>query len=453
MAFALISLASAQVGTRDDPIPIGTTVSLGDGWQITVMSVIPDATNIVLKENMFNKPPKPGDQFFIARVQVKYTGTNSAQFGGDYRLRAVGPSNVGYSTFQNSPGVIPDPLLNSDVFTDGAIEGNVGWEIKSTDANALVMYDNPLSFGGNNEREYMALYTAPSTSPQDATTWINKGNALMDQKKYDAAIKAYDEATKLSPNNTKASTIKWAWDFKGLALCSQGKYDEAIKAYDEAIRLDPNWAGAWYDKGGALYNLKRYNESIESYDQAIKLNSSEPNYWFYRGNALGAQGKYDEAVKAYDKAIELKPDLKGLILNNEAITFVNEGGDLYSQGKYDEAVKAFDKGLEINQSYKEAWVYKGLALSNQGKYNESIKSIDKAIEINQSFEEAWYAKGIALALQGKYNDSLQAINEAIELKPDYIVAWNLNGLILKKLGKTSEADAAFAKAKELGYRG
>jgi hypothetical protein len=29
---------------------VGTTVNLGDGWQITVLSVIPDATNIVLKE-------------------------------------------------------------------------------------------------------------------------------------------------------------------------------------------------------------------------------------------------------------------------------------------------------------------------------------------------------------------------------------------------------------------
>lgn len=231
MAFFLISLANAQVGTREDPIPIGTTVNLGDGWQITVQSVIPDATDIVLKENMFNKPPKPGDQFFMARVQVKYTGTNSAQFGGGYRLRAVGPSSVGYSTFQNSPGVIPDPLPNSDVFTGGAIEGNVGWEIKLSDAKALVMYDNPISFGGNNERVYLALYPAPvisglgsslispsDTSSKDASACIEKGLALIDQKKYDEAIKAYDEAIKLSPNN---NTAKWAWDFKGLALCSQ----------------------------------------------------------------------------------------------------------------------------------------------------------------------------------------------------------------------------------------
>ena len=193
------------MGTREDPIPVGTTVTLGDGWQITVQSVIPDATDIVLKENQFNKLPKSGDQFFIARVQAKYTGPNSATFSGSYRLRAVGPSSIGYSTFANNPGVIPDPIPESEVFTGGVIEGNVGWEIKSSDANALVMYDNPLSFGGNNDRMYMALYLSPvGTSPQNAAGWDDKGNALKTQGRYDEAINAYNEAIRLDPNDIEA---------------------------------------------------------------------------------------------------------------------------------------------------------------------------------------------------------------------------------------------------------
>jgi hypothetical protein len=55
--------------------------------------------------------------------------------------------------------VIPDPLPNSDVFTGGAIEGNVGWEIKSSDANALEMYDKPLSIGTQGNPIFMALYS------------------------------------------------------------------------------------------------------------------------------------------------------------------------------------------------------------------------------------------------------------------------------------------------------
>jgi hypothetical protein len=153
------SAYAADVGTRENPVPIGNSVDLGDGWQIAVVDVIPDATDIVLKENMFNKPPKAGDQFFLAMVAVKYTGSGSSTFNGGYRLRAVGPSAVGYSTFENNPGVIPDPLPNSDVFSGGVIKGYVGWEIKSSDANALEMYDKPLSFGNSNNPIFMALYS------------------------------------------------------------------------------------------------------------------------------------------------------------------------------------------------------------------------------------------------------------------------------------------------------
>lgn len=145
-------------GTRDDPIPIGTAVDLGDGWQIVVLDVIPSATKIVMGENPFNDPPEAGNQFFLAKVRAKYIGEGSDTFGGRFRLRVVGPSSIGYSTFENSPGVIPDPLPDSEVFSGGIIEGNIGWEVKSSDASSLVMYDSPISFGDNEDRIYMALY-------------------------------------------------------------------------------------------------------------------------------------------------------------------------------------------------------------------------------------------------------------------------------------------------------
>ena len=43
------------------------------------------------------------------------------------------------------------------------------------------------------------------------------------------------------------------WTNKGNALSAQGKYNEAIKAFDEAIRLNPNDAVTWSNKGIALF--------------------------------------------------------------------------------------------------------------------------------------------------------------------------------------------------------
>jgi tetratricopeptide (TPR) repeat protein len=44
------------------------------------------------------------------------------------------------------------------------------------------------------------------------------------------------------------------WLDKGNVLINQSKYDDAIKAHDEAIRLDPNDVAARNNKGIALYD-------------------------------------------------------------------------------------------------------------------------------------------------------------------------------------------------------
>jgi hypothetical protein len=127
------------------------------GWQVVVNSVTPDATSTVLARNQFNDKPKPGEQFFIANITVTYNGQGSGRFDGRYRLRTVGAASVSYSTFDNSCGVIPDELPDSETFSGGSLSGNVCWSIRSSDAASLVMYDNPLSFGTNQKRVFISL--------------------------------------------------------------------------------------------------------------------------------------------------------------------------------------------------------------------------------------------------------------------------------------------------------
>ena len=50
--------------------------------------------------------------------------------------------------------------------------------------------------------------------------------------KYKEAIKCYDVALKITPNNTTA------WINKDLALLSLGKYTDAMDCCEEALRMD-----------------------------------------------------------------------------------------------------------------------------------------------------------------------------------------------------------------------
>jgi tetratricopeptide (TPR) repeat protein len=47
------------------------------------------------------------------------------------------------------------------------------------------------------------------------------------------------------------------------------QYEEALKSYEQAIKLDPNNYAAYNNKGTALNDLGRYDEALKVFDQAL----------------------------------------------------------------------------------------------------------------------------------------------------------------------------------------
>jgi hypothetical protein len=151
--------------TRDNPVLFGETAMIRD-WEVRVLEIYPDATEMVMDENQFNDPPRNDHQFFIARVEATYTGPDYDNFDGRFSLRAVGESAVSYSTYLDRCGVYPDELEDPDVYEGGTIEGNVCWEIRSSDADSLIMFYDDLLF--DTDREYFALYEGDPLPIPDA---------------------------------------------------------------------------------------------------------------------------------------------------------------------------------------------------------------------------------------------------------------------------------------------
>ena len=73
---------SDDMGTRESPIPIGTTFELNNGWEITVVDVIPYADDMIKEENMFNQEPDSGSQYFLAMIAAKNNGTSVDKIKG-----------------------------------------------------------------------------------------------------------------------------------------------------------------------------------------------------------------------------------------------------------------------------------------------------------------------------------------------------------------------------------
>lgn len=286
--------------------------------------------------------------------------------------------------------------------------------------------------------------------PQNAEAWNGKGFALEGLGRNAEAEVAFDKAIKINPQYAEF------WYNKSEALKNQGKHDEAIKCFDnvtkaldEAIKSgldDALLISAFTFKGLALNNMGKYDESIRCFDEIIKLDTNDALAWCNKGEALKNQGKYDEAIKCLDNAILIKPSF--------IQAWINNGIALYKQGKHDEAIKCFDETLRIDPNNYGAWLNKGIVLTSHSKYDEAIKCFNEAHgrerELNLS-AEALNSKGKALYHTGKHDDALTTLDQAIKLDPQYAETWNNKGVVLQSLDRISDAEAAFAKAKELGY--
>jgi tetratricopeptide (TPR) repeat protein len=74
-----------------------------------------------------------------------------------------------------------------------------------------------------------------------------------------------------SERERRRMVFKNSLNNNGFDLMNQGKYEDAIRAFDEAINIDPQLGKAWYNKGLALQSLGRYNEANAVFAKAKEL--------------------------------------------------------------------------------------------------------------------------------------------------------------------------------------
>lgn len=305
-----------------------------------------------------------------------------------------------------------------------------------------------------------------------AENWYKKGLELDKKGSYEEAIKAYDKAIEIEPQNAAF------WFAKGQSLLSttygpiglRGQErtvveEAAIKAYDKAVQIDPNYTDAWICKGFLLLriatrnstvDLNKCNESLNSFDKALELNPKDTNAWQGRGTLLLSLNKVEEAIESYDEALESDPSNIG--------ASEGKGQALAALGRKNESTKTYDNSLETldrdiktansAENLSQAWLMKGMVLQEQGRYEDAAKALNNATNADPKNEMSWKVKGVLFSsMLKKHNEAIEAFDKALQINSKDPRTWQSKGDALKALGRNSEADAAYAKAKELGYTG
>jgi len=133
-------------------------------------------------------------------------------------------------------------------------------------------------------------------------TPLQRGVALSQRGQDAAAVTAFDEAIRLSPESAAA------YARRGLVRARLGDVDGAIADYTKARELGAPADEVLFNRCQALISKHDYRGAIADCTAVLAENPSHAGASFARGNARWLAGNADQARADWVRAIELEPD-------------------------------------------------------------------------------------------------------------------------------------------------
>jgi len=143
----------AVVGTRQNPLAVGTTARVGD-WEVKVTEVNLSADAAIAAENQFNDPPADGSVYILVGLEASYAGEESGTFWVDMMYSYYGS---GGNTFDSAMAVEPNSISDAgETFPGASVTGNLVFEvpIDQVSGGALILEE---SFSFDETRVFFAV--------------------------------------------------------------------------------------------------------------------------------------------------------------------------------------------------------------------------------------------------------------------------------------------------------
>jgi len=145
------------------------------------------------------------------------------------------------------------------------------------------------------EAQVNALKSVAARETSNATPRVQLGNLYFDAERYDDAIKWYEEAVKLSPNDVNLSTDL------GVSYYYVNQPDKALEQFNRSLKLDPKHAKTLLNLGIVkAFGKQDLQGAADAWQQVIKLAPESPE-------AQAAKRALDSLQSAHPGTASQKP--------------------------------------------------------------------------------------------------------------------------------------------------
>ncbi len=167
-------------------------------------------------------------------------------------------------------------------------------------------------------------------------------------------------------------------NFFAFILLNLKKFDLALKSWDEVIKLKPDYPEAYNNKGNILFMQDKFQEALMNYEKSIELKKDFADAFNNRGNALRKLNKKKDSIESYKEAIKLKP--------NYAQAYKNLGSILKETNDVDNSIKNYEKAIDIDPKYLDALVDLGNIHQDRGQNILALNNFFRVLELKSDFK-------------------------------------------------------------------
>lgn len=281
---------------------------------------------------------------------------------------------------------------------------------------------------------------------------MEEGIRLMREKKWEEAIRLFEEMAKQSPQQEEIF-------FRlGVSYMELGRFPKAEEALKRAIRLNPEDVRPYFQLAGLYEQTQRLQEALDLYDRVIQVDPLGEGAqiglfkkYLVQGILMARAGDFDGALRFFKSAAEIDP--------GNPDPHYNIGRVYQRKGEEAKAEEAFQKVIELAPQYQPAYLEIGDLYQRQTRFQEALQAFIAAAQLNPNTPggrnaqaKIPFLQGILLAQSGRAEEALREFQQALRISPDPAPIYFNIAQVYLRIGDFENAEAALNRTLEVDPR-
>ena len=128
---------------------------------------------------------------------------------------------------------------------------------------------------------------------------IEAGNKLREKQDFPAALRAYQNAIRLQPENSNA------WFYLGIAYVNMDRFDEARVSFKKSVLHAPDDPAKWMGLCLSNYLIGDFHSVITSCKETVRLDPQQADGWAWLGLGYAHADQLEKSLRCLEIAASL----------------------------------------------------------------------------------------------------------------------------------------------------